>query len=161
MTSANEAGNSYIKTTSVPFSVAGTDPQMVLNVATRTAKPGILAGAVADDMAALEASGGLEISPWVLAADIKRWLDFLDSDPVLREYAAENPVEWPEIRALMRRKAWGTYRYRWKGMYRERMGPFEWLRAGFALPFIPEYYSWLARYLLRLGLSYPRRIVRA
>ena len=110
---------------------------------------------------AYEASGGLEISPWVLAADIRRWLDFLDSDPVLREYAAENPVEWPEIRALMRRKAWGTYRYRWKGMYRERMGPFEWLRAGFALPFIPEYYSWLARYLLRLGLSYPRRIVRA
>jgi hypothetical protein len=108
---------------------------------------------------AYEASGGLEISPWVLAADIKRWLEFLDTDPVLRKYAVAQPTEWEEIRALMRRKAWGTYRHRWKGMYRERMGPFEWLRAGFALPFIPEYYRWLAGYLVRRGLSYPRRVI--
>lgn len=107
-----------------------------------------------------EASGGLVISPWVLAADIKRWLVFLDSDPVLKEYATAHPEEWLEIRELMRHKAWGTYRHRWKGYYRERLSRLEWLRAGFAMPFIPEYYGWLSRYLLRLGLSYPKRMVR-
>jgi cellulose synthase/poly-beta-1,6-N-acetylglucosamine synthase-like glycosyltransferase len=109
---------------------------------------------------AYEASGGLVISPWVLAADIKRWIEFLDADPVLQEYAAAHPGEWPEIRELMRHKAWGTYRHRWKTMYRERMGRLEWLRAGFALPYIPEYYRWLAGYLLKLGLSYPTRMAR-
>jgi GT2 family glycosyltransferase len=107
-----------------------------------------------------EASGGLAISPSILAADIKRWLVFLDSDPVLRKYAAANPEEWPQIREIMRHKAWGTYRRRWKTMYCERMGRLEWLRAGFAMPFVPEYYRWLSGYLLKLGLSYPKRIVR-
>lgn len=109
---------------------------------------------------AYEASGGLEISPWVLAADIKRWLEFLDTDPVLMEYAATHPTEWNEVRSLMRRKGWGTYRHRWRGMYRERMGGLEWLRAGFAMPYVPEYYRWLAGYLFKRGLSYPKRVVR-
>jgi glycosyltransferase involved in cell wall biosynthesis len=109
---------------------------------------------------AYEASGGLVISPQVLAADIKRWLDFLDSDPVLQEYARTHPEEWPEIRELMRHKAWGTYRGRWKSMYRNRLDTLDWLRAGFALPWIPEYYGWLSRYLLKLGLSYPKRMAR-
>jgi hypothetical protein len=108
---------------------------------------------------AYETSGGLDITPWELAHDIRRWLAFLDADPVLRKYAAEQPGEWQEIRELMRRKAWKTYRYRWKGMYRRRLPAGEWLRAGFALPFIPEYYRWLSGYLLKHGLSRTRRLV--
>jgi glycosyltransferase involved in cell wall biosynthesis len=109
---------------------------------------------------AYETSAGLDITPWDLAHDIRRWLEFLDSDPVLRRYAAEHPVEWQEVRELMRQKAWRTYRHRWKGMYRRRMEPAEWLRAGFALPFIPEYYRWLSGYLLKRGLSRTKRLVR-
>lgn len=107
-----------------------------------------------------EASGGLVISPWVLADELKRWLAFLDNDPVLREYARTHRSEWPEIRNLMRRKAWGTYRVRWKGFYRRRMRPLAWLRAGFAMPWIPEYYRWLSGYLLKLGLSVPKKMAR-
>ena len=110
---------------------------------------------------AYEASEGLAMSPWELAADIKSWLEFLDSDPFLQRYSAEHPTEWAEVRALMRAKAWRTYRHRWKTMYRRRMGLFSWLRAGFALPYIPEYYRWLARYLVRLGLSSTKRVIRA
>jgi mono/diheme cytochrome c family protein len=57
MTPPNETGKSYIKTTSIPFNRIGTDPQMILNFATRTAKPGVLAGAVARPMQALQVKG--------------------------------------------------------------------------------------------------------
>jgi hypothetical protein len=48
MTPPNQVGQRFIKTTSVPFTTIGTDPQMIVNFATRTAKPGILADEVAD-----------------------------------------------------------------------------------------------------------------
>jgi len=105
-------------------------------------------------------SGGLEISAWELAGDIRTWLDFLDSDPWLRRYAYEHPDTWPEVRGLMRQKAWRTYRHRWKTMYRDRLSTGEWLRAGFALPYIPEYYAWLSRFLVRQGLSTTKRRLR-
>lgn len=106
-----------------------------------------------------EASGGLDITPWELAEDIGRWIKFLDTDPWLRTYAAEHPDDWPGVRRLMIQKAWRTYRYRWKTMYRKRLPFFEWLRAGFAMPFIPEYYRWLSGYLVKHGLSYTKRLV--
>ena len=106
------------------------------------------------------ASEGLAMSPRELASDIKSWLSFLDSDPAFRALAAENPHEWSEIRRLMREKAWRTYRHRWKTMYRARLPYAEWVRAGFALPFIPEYYRWLSRYLARDGLSRAKNLVR-
>lgn len=60
MTPPNQVGKTYIKTTSVPFNKIGTDPQMVVNFATRTSQPGILADAVSGSMDALRASGGLD-----------------------------------------------------------------------------------------------------
>jgi hypothetical protein len=42
MTEPNEFNKSFIRTTSVPFNVIGTDRQMVINFITRTAKPGDL-----------------------------------------------------------------------------------------------------------------------
>lgn len=107
-----------------------------------------------------QTSGGLDISPWELAGDIKRWLEFLDQDPWLAGFEAANPDSWPEVRRLMREKAWRTYRHRWKTMYRSRLAFGEWLRAGFALPFIPEYYRWLSGYLLKQGLSRTKGFVR-
>jgi len=102
-------------------------------------------------------SGGLEISPWELAADIKSFLTFLDTDSWLQRYASQHPDTWQEVRGLMRQKAWRTYRHRWKTMYRDRLPTGEWLRAGFALPYIPAYYAWLSRYLFRQGLSGTKR----
>ena len=106
-----------------------------------------------------ETSAGLAVSAWELAADVRAWLKFIDSDPVLQKFAAANPVEWNEIRRLMLEKGWKGYRHRWKSMYRKRMGRMEWVRAGFALPWIPAYYRWLIPYLLRRGLTLPKRLV--
>lgn len=106
-----------------------------------------------------ETSAGLGCSIWELALDVRRWLEFLDSDPVLQAFAKRRPQEWKRIRRLMQEKGWRTYRSRWKNMYRKRMGRLEWLRAGFALPFVPAYYRWLVQYLLRRGLGFPKRLV--
>jgi glycosyltransferase involved in cell wall biosynthesis len=107
-----------------------------------------------------ESSHGLAIDPWELAADIRSWLDFLEEDPVLREFAKKDPAAWPEVRGLMRGKAWKTFRHRYKTMYRDRMKGLDWVRAGFALPYIGEYYRWLIPYLLRVGVTLPKRLVR-
>jgi hypothetical protein len=37
--------------------------------------------------------------------------------------------------------AWRTYYSRWTEMYRQRLPPMQWMKAGFALPFFPEYYK--------------------
>lgn len=100
-----------------------------------------------------ESGAGLSLSPWELAGFTRRWLRMLDEDPVLNEFGARRPQEWREARGLMIQKAWRGYRHRWKSMYRARLGTFEWIRAGFALPFIPAYYGWLLRYLVRGGLA--------
>jgi glycosyltransferase involved in cell wall biosynthesis len=107
-----------------------------------------------------ESSAGLAVSPWELAEDIKTWLTLLDADPVIRRFAEANPGEWAELRRLARGIGWRTYRHRYKTMYRQRLGRLEWLRAGFALPFVPEYYRWLVPYLLKQGLVAPRRLFR-
>jgi hypothetical protein len=57
-------------------------------------------------------------------------------------------------------KAWRTYRHRWKTFYRDRLDTGEWVRAGFAMPFIPRYYSWLVRFLSRQALSGLKRSVK-
>lgn len=57
MTKPNEFGRTFIKTTSVPFQLIGTDPQMARNFITRTAKPGALEAVMApvfDDPATLK-----------------------------------------------------------------------------------------------------------
>lgn len=51
MTDPNMMGARFIKTTSVPFLEIGTDPQMVLNFITRTAKPGTLTPDIQIDLA--------------------------------------------------------------------------------------------------------------
>lgn len=107
-----------------------------------------------------ESSAGLAIDPWELANHIRRWLAFLDDDPVLHRFAAADPVAWREVRGLMVQKAWKTFRHRYRTMYRDRMSGPGWVRAGFALPFIADYYRWLIPYLLRAGLALPKRLIR-
>jgi hypothetical protein len=99
-----------------------------------------------------ESSAGLAQSAAKLASDMRKWLRVLDTDPVFLEFAERRPEEWSEIHGLLREQAWRNYRHRYATLYRQRMEPLEWLRAGFNMPFIPAYYGWLLAYLFRTGL---------
>lgn len=100
-----------------------------------------------------EASHGLSLPIGEYAADLKRYLRFLDTDKVFREFARKQPAEWREVRALQRQMAWKTYRYRWKYMYRSRLDSRGWVKAAFAMPLIPAYYSSVVWHMFRVGLS--------
>ena len=36
--------------------------------------------------------------------------------------------------------AWGTYLWRWRDLYDNKLSRFKWLKAAFAMPLIPGYY---------------------
>lgn len=107
-----------------------------------------------------EASYGLSMSWRDLAVDLTLFLEFLDNDPVLQEYRSRHPRVWRELRALLIRMTWRTYRSRWKRMYRRRLSPGEWVRAGFAMPLIPEYYGSVVTTVVRTALAATRRKLR-
>jgi len=75
-----------------------------------------------------------------LAEDTRIYLKFLDHDPAMRRYAQKEPQQWQEIRPYLLRLGWQTYLERWGGMYREQVSFLQWLKEGFAMPYIPEYY---------------------
>lgn len=104
-----------------------------------------------------EESHGLSLPPAELARDLADFLDFLDRDPDLEEYAREHPEAWSEVRARLERMTWGTYRHRWKNMYRDRLSRAEWVRAAFEMPWIPDYYAAVLRHMARRFLSASKR----
>lgn len=75
-----------------------------------------------------------------LAEDINAFLKFLESDPVIQSYAARHAEQWPALKSQLSHMSWHTYLERWAGLYRERLTFWRWVRAGFAMPYIPEYY---------------------
>ncbi len=87
-----------------------------------------------------------------LAEDTRAFLRFLDGDPAIARYSAREPVPWKELHASLSRYVWYTYFERWAGMYREKLTFPEWVKAGFALPYMPEYYR-----LVREALWYAGR----
>ncbi|MCG8470201.1 MAG: glycosyltransferase, partial [Gemmatimonadetes bacterium] len=104
-----------------------------------------------------ETSLGLALNYRELAADLNAFIDWLDSDETLQTFARKRPREWTAIRAHLVSMTWRTYRLRWKTMYWRRLSRTEWLRAAFALRFIPAYYrSVLGVLVKKLG----RRAVR-
>lgn len=94
-------------------------------------------------------SEGWSASLWELAVATKQFLEFLDTDPVIQQFALQNPGKWPPLRAVLVEMAWQTYLERWQGMYKHRASYFQWTRAAFALPLIPAYYKQAIRVLLR------------
>ncbi|NNJ09092.1 glycosyltransferase [Chloroflexales bacterium ZM16-3] len=82
-----------------------------------------------------------------LALASRQFLSFLDRDPQLRAFARAHPDEWPSLREAVRSMIWGTYLARWKNLYRQRGAYWQWVRGGFALPFIPAYYRQVAAHL--------------
>jgi glycosyltransferase involved in cell wall biosynthesis len=88
-----------------------------------------------------------------LARGIKDFLKFLDTDPILRQFASDHPSRWRETKHLLVNMAWTTYFLRWADMYKQRLSPLQWAKAGFELPFIPEYYKAMIHTLIAASVA--------
>jgi glycosyltransferase involved in cell wall biosynthesis len=102
-----------------------------------------------------ESSHGYALPIQDLARGIRDFLGFLDTEPKLVEYARSHPVEWCEAKHYLVDMAWKTYYYRWIQLYRDRLTSAQWIRAGFALPFIPDYYRAVRATFIASALSAP------
>ena len=100
-----------------------------------------------------ETSHGLASSLDDLAHGIRDFLEFLESDPVIRSYARHHRREWKECRRYLSTMAWKTFYFRWEGLYRQRLSRSEWVRGAFQLPFIPRYYAAVGATLTASTLS--------
>lgn len=97
-----------------------------------------------------EGGFGWQASLAELAAATRDFLVWLYSDPTLRKFASAQPAEWKSLRELLSVMAWQTYLWRWRDLYRYRESRMEWVRGGFALPFIPGYYRAVAKVLMQV-----------
>jgi len=69
------------------------------------------------------------------------FLKFLDQDPTIRQYAVAFPDQWQGARRVLVEMIWKTCFHRWNGMYRERLGSFDWTRSAFTMPYVRAYYA--------------------
>lgn len=92
-----------------------------------------------------DSSYGMSLPIDDLAAATREFLEFLDSNPTIGKFAACKPAEWARLKACLVKMAWRTYHSRWSTMYRRRMPFLHWVRAAFALPYIPAYYKSVGR----------------
>ena len=88
-----------------------------------------------------ETSFGWSMKCEELAEDTRQFLSFLDSDPTVLAYASRKPESWAELKPGLMKMGWHTYYERWAGLYQGRLSFVQWIRAGFAMPFILDYYS--------------------
>ncbi len=100
-----------------------------------------------------DTSYGYSQSTQDLARGIKDFLQFVDNDPIIRQFACDHPSEWRATKHLLVKMAWKTYYLRWADMYRQRLSPLEWAKAGFELPFIPEYYKAMIQTLIAASVA--------
>lgn len=100
-----------------------------------------------------DTSYGYAMTTQDLATGITDLLKFLDTNPVLRRFASDHPSQWHETKRLLTKMAWKTYYLRWADMYRQRLSPLQWVKAGFALPFIPDYYRAVMQTLTAASVS--------
>jgi len=87
-----------------------------------------------------EVSDGYAMGIKELSRGLRDFLAFLESDPIIRAYAVSQRRQWKESKRYLVEMAWKTYYYRWINLYKKRLTPQEWVRAGFYMPFIPDYY---------------------
>ena len=83
------------------------------------------------------------------AAACKQYLNFLDSDSHILNFAYKYPYKWAEIKRHLVRAGTGVHLYEWKNLNRKSISPLEWIKAAFTLPFIPTYYAKVAYNLLK------------
>jgi glycosyltransferase involved in cell wall biosynthesis len=98
-----------------------------------------------------EASHGWSISINDLAKASREFLEFLKSDPTIRDFERLHPDQWAAVRICLEQLGWMAYYWRWDGLYRQRLSTLEWLRAAYAMPAIWPYYRRVFRTLLSRG----------
>lgn len=96
-----------------------------------------------------EASMGWSVPIQGLSVATCQFLDFLKTDPMIRQFARAEPARWREIQAFVVEMAWSTYLCRWRDLYQRRMPRWRWVKAAFALPYIPQYYKEIRRILFQ------------
>ena len=92
-----------------------------------------------------EVSDGYAMGIKELSRGLRDFLAFLESDPMIRAYAVSHRRQWKESKRYLVEVAWKTYYYRWIDLYKKRLSRQEWARAGFYMPFIPDYYRAVAQ----------------
>jgi glycosyltransferase involved in cell wall biosynthesis len=92
-------------------------------------------------------SYGFSIPTQDLARGMSDFLKFLDSDPVLRQFSQHHPDAWKEAKRILVRMIWKSYYFSWTDREETGLSRAQWVRAGFALPFVREYYTAVARTL--------------
>lgn len=95
-----------------------------------------------------------------LALASREFLNFLDTDPIFREYAEAFPEQWQRIKGCLVKMTWETYLGRWYNIYRVRLSWLPWVKSAFAMPFIADYYKRIARYLYADAKSLFKRRMR-
>ena len=106
-----------------------------------------------------ESGHGWSVSPKGLAAAHIAFMRYLDSDPVIRKLAAGRPADWRELKSVLVENEWQTYFWRWRDIYKDRLSGFEWVKAAFAMPFIPSYYRNVASVLRREAKARTMRLL--
>jgi glycosyltransferase involved in cell wall biosynthesis len=94
-----------------------------------------------------DASFGWSVSSAELALASREFLNFLDTDPKVAEYALAHPEQWRQIKDSLVKMTWQTYLGRWNDIYRQRLSWLPWVKSAFAMPFISDYYKMIARQL--------------
>jgi glycosyltransferase involved in cell wall biosynthesis len=91
-----------------------------------------------------ESSHGALISIKEVEQATREFLNFLECDQILQQFALKQPAEWNTLKKIIERMNWEFYYDRWIGMDRSKLTTLEWIKAAFALPFIPGYYMRVA-----------------
>ena len=97
-----------------------------------------------------ESSHGALISLGEVEQATRDFLRFLKSDPHIQQFASKQPIEWKSLKKIVERMNWEFYYSRWSGMNRENLTTSQWIKAAFALPFIPGYYLRVASTLTHI-----------
>lgn len=100
-----------------------------------------------------EASDGYAMATQDLAKGLRDYLSFLDCDSTIRKYAASHSIEWTTSKRILTEAAWKTYYFRWIDLYKKRLSPWKWVRAGFYMPYIPDYYRAVMHTLVQGAVS--------
>ena len=97
-----------------------------------------------------ESSHGATISIENVKQATRDFLRFLDCDPKIQQFSLKQPLEWKSLKTIVERMNWEFYYERWTCMSRDTLTTFQWLKAAFALPFIPGYYMRVASTLTHI-----------
>ncbi len=95
-----------------------------------------------------DASFGWSVSTADLALASREFLAFLETEPIIREYAEAHPDQWRQSKGYLVKMIWVTYLGRWNSIYRERLAWVPWVRSAFAMPLMPAYYKRVASILI-------------